>query len=121
MLVSDFLTRSCSDPFECPDDIEDDEYDEEEQEIKQIGPDLYVIEGSTALDDIDEELGINLESENSETIGGFIIDMFGEIPDEDDIGKEIFHENFVFTIKSVKDRRIEQVTMKVLPAEEQDD
>ena len=99
----------------------DDEYDEEEQEIKQIGPDLYVIEGSTALDDIDEELGINLESENSETIGGFIIDMFGEIPDEDDIGKEIFHENFVFTIKSVKDRRIEQVTMKVLPAEEQDD
>ena len=99
----------------------DDEYDEEEQEIKKIAPDLYVIEGSTALDDINEELDINLESENSETIGGFIIDMFGEIPNEDDIGKEIFFENYVFTIKSVKDRRIEQVTMKVLPAEEQDD
>ena len=99
----------------------DDEYDEEEQEIRKIAPDLYVIEGSTDIDDVDEELGIDLQSEDSETIGGFIIDMFGEIPDEDDIGKEIFYENYVFTIKSVKDRRVEQVTMKILPAEEQDD
>lgn len=99
----------------------DDEYDEEEQEIRKIAPDLYVIEGSTDIDDIDEELGIDLQSEDSETIGGLIIDMFGEIPDEDDIGKEIFYENYIFTIKSVKDRRIEQVTMKVLPVEENDD
>ncbi|MBQ6495570.1 MAG: HlyC/CorC family transporter [Firmicutes bacterium] len=99
----------------------DDEYDEEEQEIRKLAPDLYLIEGSTDIDDIDEELGIDLESEDSETIGGFIIDMFGEIPDEDDIGKEIFYENYVFTIKSVKDRRIEQVTMKILPVEEKDE
>jgi len=96
----------------------DDEYDEEEQEIRKIAPDLYVIEGGTDLDDIDEELGIDLQSEAAETIGGLIIDMFGEIPDENDIGKEIFYENYVFTINSVRDRRIEQVTMKVLPEEE---
>ena len=91
----------------------DDEYDIEEQEIKKIGPDMYIIDGGTDIDDIDEELGIDLQSEDSETIGGFIIDMLGEIPDKDDIGKEIFYENYVFTIKSVKDRRIEQVSMKI--------
>ena len=91
----------------------DDEYDEEEKEIQKIAPNLYIIEGSTDLDDINEELGINLESETSETIGGFIIDMFGEIPDEDDIGKEIYFEDYVFTIKSVQDRRVEQVSMKI--------
>lgn len=96
----------------------DDEYDEEEQEITKIGPDLYLIDGGTDLDDINEELGISLESDDSETIGGFIIDMFGEIPDEDDIGKEVFHNNYVFTIKSVKERRVEQVSMKILPVEE---
>lgn len=91
----------------------DDEYDEEEQELTKIGEDLYMIEGSMDLNDINEELGTNLESEDSETIGGLIIDMFGEIPDEDDIGKEIFIDNVVFTINSVKDRRIEKVIMKI--------
>lgn len=96
----------------------DDEYDEEEQEIIKIRRDLYIIDGSTDLDDINEELGTDLESENSETIGGFIIDMFGEIPDENDVGKEVLHHNFLFTIKSVKEKRIEQVSMKILPEEE---
>ena len=35
-------------------------------------------------------------------------------------GKEIFYENYVFTIKSVKDRRIEQVMMKILKDESND-
>lgn len=67
------------------------------------------------LDDIDEELGINLESDNSETIGGFIIDILGEIPDETDIAKEVLFENYKFRIDSVKDRRIDKITMTVLP------
>jgi len=91
----------------------DDEYDIEEQEIRKIAPNTYIIDGGTDLDDIDEEIGIDLQSEDSETIGGFIIDILGEIPDKDDIGKEIDYENYVFTIKSVKDRRIEQVSMKI--------
>lgn len=91
----------------------DDEYDEEEHELTKIGKDLYVIEGSMYLDDINEELGTNLESEDSETIGGYIIDMFGEIPDEDDIGREVFAGNIVFTIQSVRDKRIEKVVMKI--------
>ena len=98
----------------------DDEYDEEEQELTKIGENLYQIEGSMYLDDINEELGTNLESEDSETIGGFIIDMFGEIPDEDDLGKELEWENLVFTIDSVKDRRIEKVTMKINEKEDKE-
>lgn len=98
----------------------DDEYDEEEQELTKLEDDLYMIEGSMYLDDINEELGTNLESEDSETIGGFIIDMFGEIPDEDDLGKELTWDNLVFTIKSVKDRRIEKVIMKINEKEDKD-
>lgn len=63
------------------------------------------------LDDIDEELNINLESDNSETIGGFIIDILGEIPDENDVGSEVTFENYKFRIDSIKDRRIEQITL----------
>ena len=91
----------------------DDEYDEEEEEIREIGRNLYIVEGSMDIDDLNEELGLNLESEDSETIGGFLIELLGEIPDEENIGKEIFFENCVFTIKTVKDRLIEQITIKI--------
>ncbi|MDO4745023.1 MAG: hemolysin family protein [Bacillota bacterium] len=93
----------------------DDEYDEEEPEIEKLSDDTFVMDGSMDLDDIDEELNLNLESDNSETIGGFIIDILGEIPDENDVGKEVNFENYKFRIDSIRDRRIEQITMTILP------
>lgn len=96
----------------------DDEYDEEEPEIMRVSEDTYVMEGSMDLDDIDEEIGVGLKSDNSETIGGFIIDILGEIPDENDVGKDVQFENYRFRIDSIKDRRIDQITMTILPIEE---
>lgn len=98
----------------------DDEYDKEEPEIQKVSDDTYVVDGSMDLDDIDEEIGINLESDNSETIGGFIIDILGEIPDEDDIGREVEFENYRFRIDSIRDRRIEQITVMILPKKDAD-
>lgn len=96
----------------------DDEYDEDEPEIKQISKDTWMLDGSMDLDDIDEELGIDLESETSETIGGFLIDILGEIPDEGDLNQTISYDHYEFIIQSVKDRRIEQVRLRILPREE---
>ncbi len=93
----------------------DDEYDEDEPEIQKISEDTYVVDGSMDLDDIDDELDLDLESENSETIGGFILDILGEIPSEGDVGKVVEYENYRFTIDSVRERRIEQITMQILP------
>lgn len=95
----------------------DDEYDEEEPEIQKISDTEYIIDGSMDLDDIDEELDINLESDNSETIGGLIIDILGEIPDDDDIGSTVDYGRYRFRIDSIRDRRIEQITMTILPPE----
>lgn len=99
----------------------DDEYDEVEPEIQKLADDRFVVDGSMDLDDIDEELGIDLESENSETIGGFLIDILGEIPDENDIGREIEYENYRFRIDSIRDRRIEQITVTIMPAQEEEE
>lgn len=96
----------------------DDEYDEEEPEIRQIRSDTWELDGSMDLDDIDEELDIDLKSESSETIGGFLIDILGEIPDEDDLNQPISYENYIFNILSVKDRRIEKVNLQILPKDD---
>ena len=92
----------------------DDEYDEEEEIIDKIDDNTYLVDGDVDLDDLDEELGIDLKSDNSETIGGFLIDILGEIPDESDIGRIIEFEDYKFKIMSVKERRIERVKIYML-------
>ncbi|MEG0829021.1 MAG: hemolysin family protein [Anaerovoracaceae bacterium] len=98
----------------------DDEYDEEEPEIERIDESTYLIDGVMDLDDINDEIGTNLESENSETVGGFIIDILGEIPDEDeDEDRIVEFENYVFKIESMKERRIEKVKLYIAPISEE--
>ena len=94
----------------------DDEYDEEESEIVKVDENTYMIDGNTDLDDINDELGLELVSENSETLGGFIIELLGDLPDEEEKeDKVIEYENLVFKIESVKDRRIEKVKLYITP------
>ena len=94
----------------------DDEYDEEETEIVKVDENTYMIDGNTDLDDINDELGLELVSENSETLGGFIIELLGDLPDEEEKeDKVIEYENLVFKIESVKDRRIEKVKLYITP------
>ena len=92
----------------------DDEYDEEEEIIDKIDDDTYLVDGDVDLDDLDEELGIDLQSDSSETIGGFLIDILGEIPEEKDIGRIIEFENYRFKIMSIRERRIERVKIYML-------
>lgn len=98
----------------------DDEYDEEEEIIDKINDSIYLVDGDVDLDDLNEALDINLESDNSETIGGFIIDILGEIPDEEDEGREVEFENFRFKIMSIGERRIERVKIYILDREEEE-
>lgn len=93
----------------------DDEYDQEEHIIEKVDDHHYLVDGNVSLDDLDEETDISLQSENSETIGGFIIDILGEIPGEGDENREVLFENYRFTILSVKERRIEKVEVQILP------
>ncbi|NLD11739.1 hemolysin family protein [Aminicella lysinilytica] len=91
----------------------DDEYDEEDEIIEKLDESNYLVDGNVDLDDINEELGTHLESENSETIGGFLIDIIGEIPQDGYVNRAIKYENYVFTILSVKERRIEKVRLHI--------
>ncbi len=97
----------------------DDEYDEEEEEIKTLGENKYLLDGYMNIDDINEELGTDLQSETSETLGGLIIDTLGEIPEEDTLERVcVNYENYEFEVINVKDRRIERVVMTIKPKEE---
>lgn len=91
----------------------DDEFDEEDRIIEKISDKCYVVDGNVYLDDLYDETGIDLESESSETVGGFIIDITGEIPKERHNYAPIFFEDYEFNILKVKDRRIEKVKITI--------
>ncbi len=97
----------------------DDEFDEEDRVISKIDDCTFIVDGNVYLDDLDEETGVELESENSETIGGFIIDLMGEIPKEGVKYSPIEYEDYEFTILDIKDRRIEKLRIAI--KEESDD
>ncbi|MAT57138.1 MAG: hemolysin [Ignavibacteriae bacterium] len=57
-----------------------DEYDEEEEVLKKIDDNSYVISGRVEIDRINEEFELNIPEGDYETIGGFIITHIGRIP-----------------------------------------
>ena len=60
-----------------------DEYDEdEEDEVKEIAPDEYLVSGSAKLDDLNDRLGLELESEDYDSIGGLVIGLLEHLPEE---------------------------------------
>ena len=99
----------------------DDEFDEEDEVIEKIDDITYIVDGNVHLDDLAEKTDVELESENSETINGFITDLMGEIPRENIKYDTITYENYAFDILGVRDRRIEKLRIRVLPEEDDSD
>ncbi len=62
-----------------------DEYDADEANlIRRISDREYQIEGSVRLDDINDALGLTLESEACDSIGGLVIELLDDLPEEQD-------------------------------------
>ena len=99
----------------------DDEFDEEDDVIDKIGDNVYLVDGSVSLGDLNEKTGSNLESETSETIGGFVIDQMGEIPEDGYVNVDVEYENYTFKVISVMNRRIERLKMTVHETGESDE
>ena len=86
-----------------------DEYDEgEDEEIRVIIPEKeYIVDGSSKLDDISEALQIELESEDYDSIGGYIIEHLDSLPAQ---GQGITLESGIRLVADVvRKKRIEQV------------
>lgn len=88
-----------------------DEYDQdEEEEFMQLAPDTYRIDASYKLDDINNEIGSNLQSDDNDSIGGYITEKLDRIPKA---GERFAIDNFEFIIENATKARIDSVIMKV--------
>jgi len=92
-------------------DIED-EYDPDNEKIKQLDANTYLVDGLVTIEELNSELDLNLYSEYYDTISGFLIDKIGFIPKEED-DRTIEIDNLVFKLESVKHKRIDKVKLYI--------
>ncbi|MBU3180987.1 hemolysin family protein [Clostridium psychrophilum] len=86
----------------------EDEFDDEEPDIKKVDNNTYIVSGLLSLDELNDNLDLNLFSENYNTIGGFLISLMGCIPKKNE-NKTIEYGDVIFKIEEVKQRRIERI------------
>ena len=96
------------------------EYEEVVPEVEAVSEDEYRLDGGILIDDLNEELGLKLETENYDTLSGYLIEKLGHIPAKED--RDVIEEdNLIFSVEEVKDNRISRVSLKILPKQEAED
>lgn len=101
-------------------DIED-EYDhDDEPKLQKIDNNNYIVDGNYLLDDLDDELDLKLSNNNHDTIGGFVLHLLGEIPEENQ-QRTVKYENLTFLIISVKGNRVTKIKLTINEKEKEPD
>jgi CBS domain containing-hemolysin-like protein len=88
----------------------EDEHDKEELLEVMISENVFQFSARIEIDYLNDKYKLNLpESEDYETLGGFLISLHESIPEK---GEIIVSENTVFTVKEVSDNKIEIITLE---------
>lgn len=91
----------------------EDEYDEEISTIKKIDSNIFMVDGLIPLDEFNEKFHTNIEANNYDTIGGFVIDKLGRIPSSADNEHNVEHDNLVLKIDEIKEKRINRIKVYI--------
>lgn len=91
-----------------------DEYDDEEEEIAILSENIFTVDGTAFIEEVNELVNDIIPEGDYDTLGGFIISQLGFLPRDGDMN-EVICENVKFTILNVEDRRIGKVRVEVTP------
>lgn len=95
-------------------DIQD-EFDTEVSEYKKVSQDEFLVEGTLGLYELNDLVGLKLESEDVSTIGGYVTHLLGHLPKT---GESVRVEDYLATVTKTDGRRVIQVQFqRKAPAE----
>ena len=86
-------------------DIQD-EFDNEKEDILELGVGAWLCDARVNLEDLSERTGIALPAEDFDTLGGFVFDLFGKIPVK---YEKAVWEGHDFIIQDVEGHKINSV------------
>ncbi|MBU7017637.1 MAG: HlyC/CorC family transporter [Theionarchaea archaeon] len=94
-----------------------DEYDKTNVPVRMIDERTVIIDGMVPIDEVNELLGIRLPESGVETIGGFMLDQFGRIPEE---GERISFDGVNFIVFKTDGVRIMKVKARIVTQEKKE-
>src|SRR5574341_560925 len=94
-----------------------DEQEKVLREIEEIAANRYIVDGKTDIGKVNEKLGATLPEDEFETIGGFVLGLFGRLPAE---GDQVRYENMMFTVLRLRKNRISRIRVLKYTAESPD-
>lgn len=83
-----------------------DEFDNEEEELMEIGKGEYLCDARANIADINEEFNLALPEDNFDTLGGFVFDLFGKIPVK---SEKVQYNKLKFIIQEMDGHKIKTV------------
>jgi CBS domain containing-hemolysin-like protein len=92
-------------------DIQD-EFDADTHEYKKISDEEFIIEGALGLYEVNELVGLELESAEVSTIGGYVTHMLGHLPKP---GEEVTIDAYKVIVTKADGRRVNQLHFKKAP------
>lgn len=97
-----------------------DEYDQEDEDIVAMNDNLFTVDGTTPIEEVNELVNDIIPDGDYETIGGFVISLLGYLP-QNGKNDEVSFENLHFTVLNVEERRIGKIRIEITPVEKQED
>jgi CBS domain containing-hemolysin-like protein len=91
-----------------------DEYDHEESRIHKLGPSAYVVDARVPLEEISQAVGMAIEDEIVETVGGWLMHIAGHIPTQ---GEVVQHGRFKMTVLAGGPNFVSRIRIEVVPEE----
>ena len=97
----------------------DDEFDEEDEDIKLLHDETYKVKGIVTIKELNDALNLELDedSQDYDTLGGLILFLLDRIPDDSE-HPEVTFENIKFKVANIENRHIEQVIVTLPKIEE---
>jgi CBS domain containing-hemolysin-like protein len=86
-----------------------DEFDEEEPAVKEMGDGSYLTDGRISINEVNETLGTDFESQDFETVGGLVLGHLGRVPEA---GDEIRIDGYLLRVDETDGPRIAQVLIR---------
>ena len=87
------------------------------REIDEVAANRYIVEGRTDIGKLNEKLGVTVPEDEFETVGGFVLGLFGKLPVE---GDQVKYENLQFTVLRLRKNRIARLRVLKYAPEKQE-
>jgi putative hemolysin len=95
-----------------------DEHEKPRETIKKVEENKYLISGDLSIRDWSDYFGVEVEPMDVDTVGGLVVSLLEHIPKK---GDSVKYKAFIFTVESVRKRRVESISQKVVAEKEPDE